>query len=104
MKPFELTRKAKGDLYAIALYSEQQWGKAQRNLYIKQLDDAFHVIAENPALGKNCDALLPGYRKFPQGSHVIYYLSGNNPRDYHHPHSAQEHGCGTQGDWGLRPI
>lgn len=79
MRPFALTHKAKADLYAIALYSEQQWGKAQRNLYIKQLDDAFHVIAENPALGKNCDALLPGYRKFPQGSHVIYYLSGNNP-------------------------
>lgn len=78
MRPFELTRKAKSDLYAIALYSEQQWGKAQRNLYIKQLDDAFHLIADNPALGKNCDVLLPGYRKFPQGSHVIYYINGSN--------------------------
>ncbi|EMS7707478.1 type II toxin-antitoxin system RelE/ParE family toxin, partial [Vibrio cholerae] len=28
---------------------------------------------ENPDIGKSCDEIREGYRKFPQGSHVIFY-------------------------------
>lgn len=34
MKPFALTQKAKSDLRAIAIYTEQRWGKDQQNLYV----------------------------------------------------------------------
>ena len=76
MKPFALTQKAKADLRGIAIYTEQRWGKDQRNLYIKQLDEAFRLLAKNPQAGKNCDDIKAGYRKFPQGSHVIFYRDG----------------------------
>ena len=76
MKPLALTRKAKADLQGIARYTEQRWGKEQRNLYIKQLDEAFHLLAKNPLAGKGCDDIRPGYRKFPQGSHIIFYRDG----------------------------
>ena len=73
MKAFALTSKAKADLHAIAIFTEDRWGKEQRNLYIKQFDDAFHIA---PLAGKSCDYIKDGYRKFPQGSHIIYYKDG----------------------------
>jgi len=30
-------------------------------------------LSENPDIGKSCDEIRDGYRKFPQGSHVIFY-------------------------------
>ena len=78
MKPFDLTRKARADLRAIAIFTEEQWGVEQRNVYIKQFDDTFHMLAASPLVGKNCDEVMPGYRKFPQGSHVVFYKEGSN--------------------------
>jgi toxin ParE1/3/4 len=76
MRLFALTRKAENDLRAIARYTEGKWGVAQRNRYLKQFDDAFHALGKNPAIGKECDDVMPGYRKFPEGSHVIFYKPG----------------------------
>jgi len=73
MKPFELTREAKEDLRRIAKYTEKRWGRDQRNLYTRQFDDGFHLLAESPSVGKQCDYIKDGYRKFPQGSHIIFY-------------------------------
>ncbi len=80
MGSFKLTNKAKIDLIKIAKYTETQWGTEQRNLYLKQLDDAFHLIADKPLVGKECDFIKIHYRKFPQGSHIIYYKE-NNTKD-----------------------
>jgi len=73
MELFQLTREAKSDLRAIALFTENRWGKTQRNLYIKQLDDAFRLLSKNVDVGFACDNIRKGYRKFPQGSHIIFY-------------------------------
>ena len=78
MKPFVLTRKAKADLEAIAIFTAERWGKEQRNLYLKQFDDAFHRLADAPLAGTTCDYIKSGYRKFPQGSHIIFYKRGSN--------------------------
>jgi toxin ParE1/3/4 len=76
MIAFKLTREAKQDLRKIAIFTEKRWGKNQRYLYIKQFDDAFHLLAETPSVGKKCDYIKIGYRKFPQGSHIIFYREG----------------------------
>jgi toxin ParE1/3/4 len=78
MKRFDLTRKARADLRDIAIFTAERWGVEQRNLYIKQFDDTFHLLATSPLMGKSCDEIMPGYRKFPQGSHVIFYKSGRS--------------------------
>lgn len=80
MTPFALTHKAKADLREIALHTEQRWGKEQRNHYIRQLDMAFHVLAENPQAGKDCAYIRTGYRKLAQGSHIIFYRTGADCR------------------------
>lgn len=77
MKAFALTSKAKADLRAIAIFTEERWGKEQRNLYVKQFDDAFHMLTNTPLAGKACDYIRNGYRKLPQGSHIIFYKEGN---------------------------
>lgn len=76
--PFHLSIKAKSDLLNIARYTQLNWGREQRNHYIKLLDSTFHHIAEKPELGHSCDYIKEGYRKRPQGSHVIYYKEFNN--------------------------
>jgi toxin ParE1/3/4 len=70
---FVLTRKAETDLRQIAAFTEQRWGRHQRNAYVRQLDAAFNRIADNPLLGKRCDDIRPGYRRVAQGSHLIFY-------------------------------
>jgi len=73
MNAFSLTLRAKNDLRAVARFTEKRWGKAQRNIYIKQFDDSFHLLADNQTIGKTCDFIRAGYHKFPQGSHIIFY-------------------------------
>lgn len=74
---FHISKKAKSDLIKIARYTQLNWGRQQRNDYLKLLDSVFHQVAEEPALGFNCDYIREGYRKRPQGSHVIYYKAFN---------------------------
>ena len=78
MKPFQLTVKAKEDLRDIAVFTTRRWGKEQRNIYLKQFDESFWLLAESPDIGKPCDEIRIGYRKFPQGSHVIFYQQVGN--------------------------
>jgi toxin ParE1/3/4 len=80
MNLFEISCVAKNDLRSIAIFTEKRWGKIQRNLYIKQLDDTFHLLGETPELGVQCSHIRDGFRKFPQGSHIIFYKQGTNSK------------------------
>ena len=80
MELFQLSQAAKSDLRIIAQLTEKRWGKAQRNLYIKQLDDAFTLPGKNIEAGFACDYIRAGYRKFPHSSHVIYYKQGTTSK------------------------
>jgi len=76
MKLFEISNEAKNDLRSIARFTENRWGKQQRNLYLQQLDDAFQLLGKTTSIGIECNQIREGYRKFPQGSHIIFYKSG----------------------------
>ena len=78
MNKFVLSSKAKTDLIKIAKYTQITWGLTQRNDYLKVLDNTFHLLADDPELGINCDYIRQGYSKYPQGSHVIYYKEYKN--------------------------
>ena len=73
MAVFVLKAAAKADLKRVARFTENRWGRDQRNRYLKQLDEAFHQLANNKQIGKRCDYIRSGYRKLPVVSHVIYY-------------------------------
>jgi toxin ParE1/3/4 len=70
---FRISAAADADLRKIAAYTDQQWGRRQRDTYIRELFDAFESLSESPEIAQKIDAIREGYKKFPQGSHVIYF-------------------------------
>ena len=78
MNSFTLTQSAKTDLKEVARFTEKNWGRTQRNIYIKQFDDMFHRLADTPSIGQKCDYIKSNYQKFPQGSHIIFYKKVSN--------------------------
>jgi len=70
---FHLTQKAYEDLKSIAIYTQENWGRSQRILYMKMFDDAFHELSNNPEYGVKIDDIRKGYYKYRIGSHLIFY-------------------------------
>ena len=73
MRRFRLSAAADADLRKIAEHTLRLWGKPQRDAYITELFDAFARLADTPQIAASVDAIREGYRKFPQGSHVIFF-------------------------------
>ncbi len=73
MPSFRLTELAKQDLRSIGRYTQQTWGREQRNIYLSKLDASFHLLAREPTLGRACDHIRDGYRKYHIGRHLIFY-------------------------------
>lgn len=73
MPPFSLTQKALDDLKDIARYTEKEWGREQRNIYLAMLDACFHGISADPEKGRSCGDIRKGYRKLAAGRHIIFY-------------------------------
>ncbi len=76
MPPFLLTSAARKDVIDIGRFTTEKWGRRQRDKYLKQLDDAFRLLARQPEIGRDAEAIKPGYKKFSQGSHLIFYRAG----------------------------
>jgi toxin ParE1/3/4 len=70
---FHLTRKAYEDLKSIAIYTKENWGKSQRAIYLKMMDDAFLDLSNNPGHGRKADDMREGYYKYRIGKHLIFY-------------------------------
>lgn len=73
MPLFTITNLAKSDLKEIGRYTQERWGREQRDQYLTMIDACFHRLAANPLTGKDCNEIRDGYRKLNVGSHVIFY-------------------------------
>ena len=73
MPSFTLTTLAKTDLKEIGHYTQENWGREQRVLYLTMLDVCFQQLAANPFKGQDCSEIRNGYRKLSSGSHLIFY-------------------------------
>lgn len=71
---FRLTPRAAADLEAIADYTIERWGLEQLENYLRLLNSRFEWLAENPFAGRERNDVHSGYRSFPEGSHVIFYV------------------------------
>ena len=78
---FRLTPRAAKDLDAIADYTSEEWGPAQMEEYLQSLHGRFEWLAENPLAGRERNDVHPGYRSFPEGSHVIFYIISDDDVD-----------------------
>jgi len=77
VRPVRITPRAREDLKNIGRYTEQTWGKPQRNLYLKRLETRFKWLAVSPLLGRHRREICEGYYSFPEGQHVVFYLIGS---------------------------
>jgi toxin ParE1/3/4 len=68
-----LTPRAKADLDENWDYTEENWGSEQAERYIRLIGAAIQTVAASPKLAKACHHIREGYRKYPAGSHIIFF-------------------------------
>jgi toxin ParE1/3/4 len=78
---FRLTPRAAADLDAIADYTIETWGLAQLEIYLMGFNNRFQWLADNPLAGRDRSDVHPGYRSYPEGSHVIFYIINDDQVD-----------------------
>ncbi|WP_041716941.1 type II toxin-antitoxin system RelE/ParE family toxin [Alloalcanivorax dieselolei] len=71
---YRVTLRARDDLIAIARYTAANWGRAQRDIYMRNMEQRFVWLAENPSRGRHRQDIKKGYHCYPQGSHLIFYV------------------------------
>jgi len=64
---------AETDLDDIWNFTANRWTDDQANRYYRQLIDAFERLAGAPALGRSCDEIRSGYRRYNVEAHVVFY-------------------------------
>ena len=78
MADYRLTPRALADLDAIADYSLARWGREQTERYLSNLIKRMEMLAETPTLGRDRSEVAPGYRSFPEGRHIVFYVEVNS--------------------------
>lgn len=73
-RSLRLTPRAVSDLESIADYTVEKWGEAQMARYLHSLNDRLIWLLDNPFAGQSREDIHPGYRSYPEGSHLIFYL------------------------------
>ncbi len=73
MKHFVVSADAQTDIDLIAAYTTGTWGPQQTDRYLGQLEDSFQLLAENPRMGRPCDAISSGLRRHEHGKHIVFY-------------------------------
>ena len=77
MSGFIVSKKAEIDLVNIAIYTQNMWGKLQRNAYITEIDRSFFILAKDHKKGRDCSDIRKNYRKYKVGKHMIFYREIN---------------------------
>ncbi len=72
-KKFRLRPKAKEDIENIYKYSYREFGSARADQYIRDLDAAFHKLADEPSLGSGYSHVRPDLVAYRVVSHVVFY-------------------------------
>ncbi|MGI9950710.1 type II toxin-antitoxin system RelE/ParE family toxin [Vibrio hyugaensis] len=70
---YKLSKLAQSHLRKIKNYTVTNFSELQWNSYRDNLLTAFQMLADNPAVGRNCDELYPCGFYFPVGKHTAYF-------------------------------
>lgn len=73
MSRYVLSPKAQDDLSDIWNFTEERWGPEQADKYLRVLQRAMEVVADDPRKGRTWDEVREGYRMYPAGSHMLIY-------------------------------
>jgi toxin ParE1/3/4 len=73
MSSLQFSKRALQELAGIDAYSSEEWGEAQADRYLGQLQAFFAMLLENPRIGRDCGRIRPGLRRMEHGKHVVFY-------------------------------
>lgn len=73
MSEYALTKRAEADLFHIFLFGYEQFGARQAETYATELEHTLQLLADNPRMGREAEAIAPSVRRHEHGSHVILY-------------------------------
>lgn len=65
--------KAQADLRGIWRYSFEQWGNAQADRYLRDLEREIRSLLEFPELGVSYEGVRAGYRGLHVHRHLVFY-------------------------------
>ena len=66
--------QAKQDLIDIWLYTFEQWGEAQADTYLDDLEAVLLLLAEQPLICRECTEFIPPVRIHHHDHHLIVYF------------------------------
>jgi toxin ParE1/3/4 len=72
---YRLSTLARLDLVEIADYTVDTWGLEHAERYLDSLEACFRSLVGNPGLGRPCEKIRKGLRRFEHEKHVIFYRS-----------------------------
>jgi toxin ParE1/3/4 len=73
MTRYVVSPRAQADIEDIWDYTAARWDISQAERYIRAIRATIETLADDPLLGRGCDEIREGYRKYPVGSHVVFY-------------------------------
>lgn len=68
-----VSKRARSDLIEIWLYSFENWGAAQADRYLDELDAGMRDCGAVPERGRRRDEVRPGYWSILVRRHVAFY-------------------------------
>ena len=74
MTAFHVTPRAARDLDAIADWTLRHWGADRMEQYLHRMNDRFRWLEVHPMAGRARGDVADGYRSFPEGQHVVFYV------------------------------
>lgn len=66
--------RASRDLKGIWAYTVQQWGAAQADRYLHDIDREIQMLLQFPEIGRSYAFIRAGYRVLHVKSHLVFYL------------------------------
>lgn len=69
-----VTPRARADLRVIGRWTLKEWGEAPMRAYLRAMSERFDWLAQKPQRGRERSDVGPGYRCFPEGRHVVFYV------------------------------
>jgi toxin ParE1/3/4 len=73
MSEYRLRPKAEDDLAEIWRFTAERWNVEQADHYYGGIVNALVRLAEQPELGRPCDDIQSGYRRYNVVAHVVFY-------------------------------
>ena len=74
MREIVIRPRAREDLIGIWRYSFDEWGEAQADKYLEELEAGIKQLQQHPHLGKDRDDVRAGYRSLRVNQHIVYYV------------------------------